>query len=76
VPRPARGSEPFIELAGLSAALTLNPADSRAHARLQAVAARLYGLDRAQFDRVLETFPLVPRGDRDAARRVFWDIVT
>jgi hypothetical protein len=76
MPRPAHAAEAFVELAALSAALSLNPAALRLQARLQALAAKLYRLDRVQFDRVLETFPLVPRSDRDAARRAFWDIVT
>jgi hypothetical protein len=38
---------------------------------LQAEVARLYGLDRAAFDALLDTFPLVPPADRERAREAF-----
>jgi hypothetical protein len=37
------------------------------HARLQAAAARLYGLDDATFAHVLEGFPLVREDERQLA---------
>ena len=75
VPKPARTSAPFVQIAELSKTLQVR-SDAGAHARLQAHAARLYGLDRPQFGHVLDRFPLVPRVDRDAAMAAFCDIVT
>jgi hypothetical protein len=75
VPRPLRNDAGFREIVALSRALFRTPSDRAATARLQAHAARLYGLDRALFQHVLDTFPLVPRADRDAALTAFCDIV-
>jgi hypothetical protein len=44
------------------------------YAALQALAARLYGLDAADFEHVLGTFPLVPQATREAALRAFADL--
>lgn len=54
-------------LAAMAASLE-GPADA---ARLQALVARLYGLTRVDFDRILETFPLVPAAEREDAARYF-----
>ena len=63
VPAPRRHAPRFGEIVELSAALGDNAAaTARVHARLQALAAREYGLESAQFRHILETFPLVPRG--------------
>jgi hypothetical protein len=75
VPRPASGSSALREIAGLSRALAASPTNAVANARLQALAARLYRLDRAQFAHVLSTFPLVPQPARTAAMQAFCDIV-
>jgi N-6 DNA Methylase/Eco57I restriction-modification methylase len=75
MPRPVSGSTALREIAGLSRALTASPTDAVAHARVQALAARLYGLNRAQFAHVLSTFPLVPQSERTAAMHAFCDIV-
>jgi len=48
----------------------------RSRARLQALAATIYGLRSAHFAHILETFPLVPRNERDAAMTAFYDIVS
>ncbi len=48
----------------------------RSRARLQALAATIYGLRSAHFAHILETFPLVPRNERDAAMAAFYDIVS
>jgi hypothetical protein len=64
VPRPARGTPAFLELASLSAVLGREPADVEAAVRLQAAAARLYGLSAAEFQLVLDSFPLVDPGFR------------
>ena len=76
VPKPARGSPEFRLVAALGRRLARAPSDVRAAARLQATAARVYGLGRDQFAHVLDTFPLVPRPLRDDAMRVFCDIVS
>jgi hypothetical protein len=64
VPRPARGTPAFLELASLSAVLARQPDDAEATVRLQAAAARLYGLSAAEFQLVLDSFPLVDPGVR------------
>jgi hypothetical protein len=71
MPRPAHGSRELAEIASLADNLITNSNDGDTRARLQAAAARAYGLSPAQFRRVLETFPLVPRVDRDAALAAF-----
>jgi hypothetical protein len=75
VPTPPRDSSAFTELTTIGAALRTDPSNRGQQAMLQARAAHLYGLDRRQFQRVLDTFPLVPRADRDAAMALFCDIV-
>jgi hypothetical protein len=76
MPRPARDSADYVEIATLSASLARTPSNGDANARLQGLAALLYGLNQSQFRHVLETFPLVPRPERDAAMTAFCDIVT
>jgi hypothetical protein len=71
MPRPASGSHEMTEIASLVTQLVATPGDGVAHARLQAAAARAYRLSRAQFQRVLDTLPLVPRAERDAAMAAF-----
>ena len=75
VPRPARDARAFRELSGLASSLARSPSIPAA-ARLQAVAASLYGLSKDQFPHVLDTFPLVPSDQRKAAMQAFCDIVT
>jgi hypothetical protein len=75
IPKPRRSSTVFQTIAELSRALATSPHDAACGARLQALAAHLYGLNRAQFRRVLSTLPLVPHADRDAAMLAFCDIV-
>jgi N-6 DNA Methylase/Eco57I restriction-modification methylase len=76
VPRPARGTRSFRQLAGVARGLARGQPEAGAAAQAQAIAARLYGLDRRQFAHVLSTFPLVPREVRAAAMSAFCDIVT
>ena len=76
VPKPARNSIAFATVARLARRLSTASADETSEARLQAEAACLYGLTRVQFRHVLDGFPLVPAAARDAAWRVFCDIVT
>lgn len=76
VPKPAHDSTGFSELTALCASLIVDPLNPILHAQLQARAAHMYALDRHQFRHVLDTFPLVPSADRDAAMRCFCDIVS
>ncbi len=71
VPRPRPGSRAFVELAGLAARLAVDPGDARGAARLQALAARLYQLDRNELLHVLATFPLVAAVARAAVVEAF-----
>jgi hypothetical protein len=71
VPRPAVDSFEFRNIVELSARLGMNPSDSISAPELQASVARLYGLTSPEFQRVLETFPLIGETERSAARRCF-----
>jgi hypothetical protein len=76
MPRPSRRSPAYVEIVSLAGALSAHPGDTAASSRLHAVAAHLYGLTRPQFQRVLDTFPLVAPAERDAAMAAFCAIVT
>ncbi len=76
VPLPQRDDARFREVAGLSRTLAAAPLDPANYARLQAVAARVYGLQSSQFDHILSTFPLVEPSVRAAVRSAFYDIVS
>ena len=68
LPVPAwRGGHDERLIARLARRLATRPSDRRAAAMLQAAVARLYGLDRDDFARILEGFPLVPAAERHAA---------
>jgi hypothetical protein len=58
------------EIAGL-ARLLARRRDSMALARLNARVAGLYQLSAAEFEHILDTFPLIPRTERDEALRLF-----
>jgi hypothetical protein len=73
VPKPCAG-DPRAKIVARLAAKLAASADPDAFTRLQATAASLYGIDRDQFAHVLETFPLVPRADRERAMAAFCDI--
>jgi hypothetical protein len=45
--------------------------DPGALARLNALVAGLYQLSAAEFEHILNTFPLIPQTERDEAHRVF-----
>jgi len=75
VPRPAPGSVALRRIAGLSRRLARRPGDRDAAARLQAMAAMLYRLTPAEFQHVLNTFPLVAIEDRARAMRAFLDAI-
>jgi hypothetical protein len=64
VPRPSSRSAEFKELASLSRALTHTglAGHDTAYARINGIAAQLYGLTRQQYEHVLSTFPLLPGG--------------
>jgi len=76
VPAPRRDAPRFREIVELSTSLATRPLEIGAYARLQALAAREYGLESSQFHHILDTFPLVPLSERDAALAAFCDIVS
>jgi hypothetical protein len=67
VPRPIAGSALEHELLKCARMLTTDPAHGSAAADMHAAAARAYGLTREEFAHVLESFPLVPREERQAS---------
>jgi Eco57I restriction-modification methylase len=67
VPKPSRDSAAFRTIVASAKVLGKSPDDRAAQARLQACAARLYGLSHAQFAHVLDSFPLVSAEERAAA---------
>ena len=62
VPRPPSTSQEFKELAALARSLAQTgiAGHEAGYARINAIAARLYGLTRAQYEHILSTFPLIP----------------
>jgi Eco57I restriction-modification methylase len=71
VPRPSTDSPPFLSIVALTNRVTTTPSDERAAAEIQAAVARLYQLNAADFQHVLDMFPLVPLSDRRAAMQCF-----
>ena len=67
VPHPPLDSIEFATVVELTRTLTKNPQDAAAAARLQGVAAALYGCTDAEYRHILESFPLVPADERAAA---------
>jgi hypothetical protein len=67
VPRPPDGSRDFNRLAELAQHLAATGVgdDSDAYAELNAIAARLYGLSHDEYAFILDTFPLIPKTQRD-----------
>ena len=66
----------FGRLATISHTLTRSAApleELPEYAELQAITARLYGLDAGDFERVLSTFPLIAEATREAAYVKFND---
>jgi hypothetical protein len=76
VPAPRPNAARVGQIVDLSMALAAAPLERTAYARLQALAAREYGLDSSQFGHILATFPLVPQADRAAALAAFYDIIS
>ena len=70
VPKPRYDSALFGEIVGLAHELRQASADL-AHARVQALAARSYGLTAEEFAHVLSTFPLVDPSSRRCALEEF-----
>ena len=71
VPCPAIQSDEFREVVALTSRVVTTPTDHEAAAQLQACVARIYQMERADFQRVLDTFPLVPTDERQAAMACF-----
>jgi hypothetical protein len=76
VPRPEASAPEFGALASLARRLERVGAagDEGAYARLNAIAARVYGLSAAQYGYVVSTFPLLSRELRDLCVRAFGDL--
>jgi N-6 DNA Methylase/Eco57I restriction-modification methylase len=70
VPKPRYDSPLFQEIVELAHQMRLGP-DERAHARLQALAARCYGLTQEEFSHVVTTFPLIDLSERTRALEEF-----
>ena len=70
VPKPRYDSPLFEEIVELAHELR-RAHDERAHARVQALAARCYGLTEDEFAHVLTTFPLVDPSERRSALEEF-----
>jgi hypothetical protein len=71
VPKPARSDPSFAAVISSAHTLRESPADLAASGRLQAWAARLYGLDASDLAHVLAGFPLVSEAERSAALDAF-----
>ncbi len=76
VPLPSRDSSEFKEVVHLAKQITTDPSAAHVCARLQALAAKLYGLEQPHFRHIVDTFPLVTYADRHSAIAAFCDIVT
>jgi hypothetical protein len=71
VPRPDPGDRRAREVADLARQLSARPDLASAHARLQALVARLYELTSGDLAHVLGTFPLVDAGARREVQDAF-----
>lgn len=71
VPRPVWGAPAHVALGAAAARLTRSSGDDDAAARIEATAARLYGLTVDEFAHVLASFPLVESAVRDRALEAF-----
>ena len=70
VPRPRHDSPMMEAIAGMEPQMRRH-VDPIVHARLQALAARCYGLTADEFAHVLTTFPLVDADERSSALKQF-----
>ena len=75
MPKPPAGSPALRRISALCRSLQRR-CDPGVHARLQAGAAQVYGLNEREFAHVLAAFPLVPQQERAAALSAFRYIVT
>ena len=75
VPKPPQDSPSFRQISHLSKHLSEDPTDLAAAARLQAMAAHLYGVGRSHFQHIVDSFPLVSEAEREAAMNAFCAIV-
>lgn len=71
LPKPSRTSPEFHTVSACARALADTPEDPDLQAKLQAAAARLYGLDEEAFAHILNTFPLVDERLRAASMAAF-----
>jgi len=71
VPRPPIDSSAFVRIVALTNRVMTTRADDHAAASLQAAVAHLYQLSSSDFQHVLDTLPLVPIGERQAAMEEF-----
>jgi hypothetical protein len=81
VPRREQAGRAFNDLAAISrwmsrtgagpALAATEPRAAACVARLNAIVAQLYQLSAAEFEHVLDTFPLIPKAERDAALGAF-----
>lgn len=71
LPKPPRSASSYAMVVEGARRLAARPDDTAAAARLQATAARLYGLNKDAFAHVLATFPLVDTSVRHAAMEAF-----
>jgi hypothetical protein len=71
LPKPARTAPEFLTMTHHVRRLLADPSDARVMAQVQALAARLYGLERQEFTHVLSTFPLIDESVRRAAMEAF-----
>jgi len=71
VPRPPTDSAAFLRIVALTNRVMTTRTSERTIAEIQAAVAHLYQLSSADFQHVLETFPLVPLGERRAAMECF-----
>ena len=75
VPKPSCESAEFKEVVFLSKQIMTAPSAAHLCARLQALAAKLYGLEQQHFRHIVDTFPLITYADRHGAITAFCDIV-
>jgi hypothetical protein len=69
IPRRDDGPRAFKAIAALARSLSRRP-DALAAARLQALVATMYQLSADEFAHILDSFPLIPRAERDHALRL------
>ena len=72
---PWMGSPRQRRIARLARRLAAVEASARLSARLQALVALDYSVDRETFDRILATFPIIPESERQEALSQFVDIL-